>query len=366
MIDEQEEDFDLNEDMAAEWAAMIDDEPEEDKSDMNSLMGFEVLSQEGIDTLLGYKFEPKAISNAKGIRLLANSDVVSNQRMPVLEIILDRLVRLMTTSLRNFTSDSVEVSLESVETVRLGDYLSDICLPSVISIFKAEEWDHYGLFSLDSELMYSMVDVLLGGRKVKSPSFRELRPYTSIEMALAERMTEIVLEDIENAFQPVADVSMNFVRMESDPRFATIGRPTDSGIIASFRVDMEGRGGYMDMLIPHAMLDPVRNALSQMFIGEGTNNDNLWEKHLTQEIYESNIELKAVLSEQWINLKDILSLQVGDTIDLVVKPEESVELRCGSAVIGDGDVGQKGKSLAIAMRSKNQLSAQEILNAQQA
>ncbi len=55
--------------------------------------------------------------------------MVSYERLPMLEIVFDRLVRLMTTSLRNFTSDNVEVSLDRITSVRFGDYMNSIPLP---------------------------------------------------------------------------------------------------------------------------------------------------------------------------------------------------------------------------------------------
>jgi flagellar motor switch protein FliM len=64
-----------------------------------------------------------------GIRAIIDSAMVSYERLPMLEIVFDRLVRLMTTSLRNFTSDNVEVSLDRITSVRFGDYLNSIrCL----------------------------------------------------------------------------------------------------------------------------------------------------------------------------------------------------------------------------------------------
>lgn len=62
----------------------------------------------------------------------------------MLEILFDRLVRLMTTTLRNFTSDNVEVSLDGLTSIRFGDYLNAIPLPAMLGVFKAEEWDNYG------------------------------------------------------------------------------------------------------------------------------------------------------------------------------------------------------------------------------
>ena len=58
----------------------------------------------------------------------------------MLEIVFDRLVRLMTTSLqRNFTSDNVEVSLDRITLGAVRRLHGSIPLPAVLSVFKAEE-----------------------------------------------------------------------------------------------------------------------------------------------------------------------------------------------------------------------------------
>jgi flagellar motor switch protein FliM len=148
-------------DMAAQWAAMIDDsEPELE----NATRGADrILNQEEIDNLLGFNIEDTIAADQSGIRALINSAMVSYERLPMLEIVFDRLVRLTTTSLRNFTSDNVEVSLDSISSVRFGDYLNSIPLPAILGVFKAEEWDGFGLCTVESSLIYSIIDVLLGG-----------------------------------------------------------------------------------------------------------------------------------------------------------------------------------------------------------
>src|SRR3546814_18392927 len=95
----------------------------------------------------------------------------------MLEVVFDRLVRMMSTSLRNFTSDKVEVSLDNITSSRFGDYLNSIPLPAMLAVFKAEEWDNYGLITVDSSLIYSIVDVLPGGRRGTAAMPLVGRPY---------------------------------------------------------------------------------------------------------------------------------------------------------------------------------------------
>ena len=59
----------------------------------------------------------------------------------------------------------------------------------MLSVFHAEEWENYGLMTVDSSLIYSIVDVLLGGRRGSSAMRIEGRPYTTIERTLVQRKT---------------------------------------------------------------------------------------------------------------------------------------------------------------------------------
>src|SRR5579862_9847648 len=180
--------------MAAQWAAMVDDGQfvQQTKGGAERL-----LTQEEIDSLLGFSLDDISLNDNSGIRAIIDSAMVSYERLPMLEIVFDRLVRLMTTSLRNFTSDNVEVSLDRITSVRFGDYLNSIPLPAILAVFKAEEWDNFGLMTVNSSLIYSIIDVLLGGRRGQTAIRIEGRPYTTTEPNLVKRMIEVVLADAE-------------------------------------------------------------------------------------------------------------------------------------------------------------------------
>src|ERR1700761_1820250 len=176
--------------MAAEWEAMLGGAEEGGDDPMGGGMAREstrVLNQDEIDSLLGFDEAGDEGSDRAGIQAILNSALVSYERLPMLEVVFDRLVRMMTTSLRNFTSDNVEVSLDDILSQRFGDYLNSIPLPAMLTVFKAEEWDNFGLMTVDSSMIYSIVDVLLGGRRGTAAMRIEGRPYTTIERNLVER-----------------------------------------------------------------------------------------------------------------------------------------------------------------------------------
>ena len=353
----QEEAAPDDEQLAAEWAAMGDDEPDEDgdavAAEWEAMAGAEgadatgrVLDQDEIDSLLGFDGE-EGSGDGNGITAIINSALVNYERLPMLEVVFDRLVRLMTTSLCNFTSDNVEVSLDSITSIRFGDYLNSIPLPAMLSVFKAEEWDNYGLMTVDSALIYSIVDVLLGGRRGTAAMRIEGRPYTTIERNLVERMVRVVLADMCAAFEPLSPVNFRFDRLEINPRFATIARAANAGIVTRFRIDMEDRGGRLELMLPYATIEPVRELLLQMFMGEKFGRDSIWEFHLASELWMTEVSIEAVLDQQSMTLSNALALKVGQQIMLNTSPNGEVKLVSGGVPMFVGKMGQKGGHIAV-------------------
>ena len=306
-----------------------------------------VLNQDEIDSLLGFDVNSDQMQDKSGVRAIINSALVSYERLPMLEIVFDRLVRLMTTSLRNFTSDNVEVSLDSITSIRFGDYLNSIPLPAILAVFHAEELDNYGLFTVDSNLIYSIVDVLLGGRRGSSAMRIEGRPYTTIERTLVQRMVEVILADMKAAFEPLAPVNFNLDRLETNPRFAAIARPANAAILVKLRIDMEDRGGRTELLLPYATLEPIRKLLLQQFMGEKFGRDSIWESHLATELWSTKIDIQAILDEQIMPLNQVRNLEVGQTLMLGATPDSKIELRCGGVPLLTGRMGRVGSHVAV-------------------
>lgn len=338
-----------DDDVAAEWAAMADDGEDLDAGGGGNAR---VLNQDEIDSLLGFREGGDESSDKSGIEAIIDSGMVSYERLPMLEVVFDRLVRMLSTSLRNFTSDNVEVSLDNISSIRFGDYLNSIPLPAMLAVFKAEEWDNFGLITVDSSLIYSIVDVLLGGRRGTAAMRIEGRPYTTIERNLVERMIAVVLADLSAAFDPLSSVTFRFDRLETNPRFATIARPANAAVVARLRVDMEDRGGRLELLLPYATLEPVRELLLQMFMGEKFGRDSIWENHLATELWYTDVELEAVLDNTTVALNDVLEWEVGSRLDLLAKPDSLVDLKCGEVNLFRGLMGRKGEKIAVRIEEK--------------
>jgi flagellar motor switch protein FliM len=102
--------------------------------------------------------------------------------------------------------------------------------------------------------------------------------------------------------------------------FAAITRPANAAILVRLRIDMEDRGGTIELLLPYATIEPIRDVLLQMFMGEKFGRDPVWEGHLATEIGQAEIAVEAVLYEAELPLRRLMSLDVGDTLPSICGP----------------------------------------------
>ncbi len=330
--------------MAAEWATMLDSQTNFDDAESGV---DRLLNQDEIDSMLGFSVGEMGAGGRAGIRAIVDSGTVSYERLPMLEIIFERMVRHLSTSLRNFFNDNIEVTLDAIRSVRFGDYVNSIPLPAMIAVFKAEEWDNFGLVTVESTLTYAVLDTMLGGRRGGPQIRHDGRPFTTIEMNLLKRMVGVVLTDAEAAFRPLSAVTFKVDRIETNPRFATISRPANAAIRVDLRLDMEGRGGSLQVLLPYATIEPVRDLLLESFMGEKIGRDPIWENHLATEIYQATVPVEAVLHQELMPLSRIMGLDIGDTLIFDAKPDRFITLRCGDFGVTEGRVGRVDDKIAV-------------------
>lgn len=312
------------------------------------------LDQSEIDSLLGNTFTQPPARQETGMERVIKAGFVAYERLPMLEIIFDRLVRLLSTTLRSFTNDNVEITIEDIRSIRFGDYMSTSPSSTLFAVFKATQWENYGLVAIDPSLSYSIIDILMGGQRGHGHTGTETRPHTAIERALIEKMVTLTLNDLSSAFSPVCAIDFVFERLEVSSRFAAIARASNAVVATKLHIDMEDRNGSMVLVIPYATLEPVRDQLSQQFMGEHFGRDSIWEDHLISEILETDAQVSAILEEKVVPLSCLLNLKPGSQIAF---PHTNgtpfhVKIQCGQTPLFEGRLGRLRDKTAVKIERR--------------
>jgi flagellar motor switch protein FliM len=307
---------------------------------------FDRFDQAGIDALFGGGGPVQ--SSRSGLRAVLESEIINHERLPMLEVVCERMVRALSTSMRNLTSDSIDISLDDVTTARFGDFMDRVTLPAMLAVIRIEEWENYGIITVDSGLIYAVVDALLGGRR-GSDVMIDGREYTTIETALVARMLSLVLAEFSAAFAPIAQASVVLERIETNPRFAAIARPSNIGAVCTFRVDIDGRGGRFAMMLPQATLEPVREKLIQRFMGEKLGRENIWPQHMEQQMLATQVEVGVIMGETVLTLEQVKALDVGQNLPFFAQPEQPMAVQCGGLTLAQARAGQRRGHVAVSL-----------------
>lgn len=321
------------------------DRPAERAGSKPRSRGGPVLDQGEIDSVTGFR-APRRTAE-EGVRAILAGAAIPREPLPALTLAFQHWAGLLPASLRGLLGTEVEASLTSLRAVRYGAFVDDVILPSQLVVFQALGLDGAGLVALGPDVARLVLDTLLGAAPVSGPR-RAARPFTAIETAILTRFVEVVLGDALPAFASIGlQVSFPVGRAESDPRLAAIARPGDAAHLAELTIEVDGRPAALQVLIPSATLDSVRDRLRDSLAGREAAGDESWSRHLATEVWRCGARAEAVLHETRLPLGQVLDLAVGDTLMFDMKPSDLVEVRCGGVALARGRIGRVDSRIAV-------------------
>ncbi len=279
-----------------------------------------ILNQDEVDALLrgisGGEIETEDETTAPedGVVTfdLANQDRIIRGRMPVLEIINDRFSRLATSALANTMRKRVDVNPISIDMSKFGDFMRSLPVPTSINIFKIEPLRGNALLVVDTRLVFSLVENFFGG--ADSQPKIEGRDFTPIEQSIITKVVKIILANLEDAWRPVHEVSVELIRSEINPQFATIVPPSDVVVVISFEVELETALGSLVLALPYATIEPIRSKLYAAFQTERLEVDHAWISRFRDRLKETPINVTVTLGSTQITGRQLLDMRVGDIL----------------------------------------------------
>lgn len=309
-----------------------------------------VLQQREIERLLAE--DPAEPDLGEGMKAILSPALVAYERLPMLDVVFERLADRLVPALRRFTGAAVDVRLEKIASARFAGHMSGLPLSSLLAVVRAEPWHSQLLVSLERGLVFAALDALLGGGHADGRVPAEGRSYTAIEKNLMRRLLQHVLDELSAAFAPLTDARFHCQRMESNPRFAAIARDVHATVVISLKVVLGGRGGRMSLAIPYAALEPIRGLLLQSHVSDNDPPDSLWSSHLTAALSSTEVTLQAVLSGEETTLGEVLGWTEGSRLLLDAGPATPVALRCGETPVFEGRLQREPGRVAVEITAK--------------
>lgn len=283
----------------------------------------EVLSQGEVDALLRgvgdgevetETDEPDEDTEVGGYDLTSQDKIIRG-RLPTLDIINSMFSRLFRSTFSSLMRKSVDVSVVSTDSIKFGEFLRSLPLPSSLHIFRMEPFRGHGLLVIESKLVFTVVDNFFGGTGNTEAKVTG-RDFSFIEIRMIKNVVLAALEDFEKAWKPVHPVTTTYVRSEVNPQFAAIVPPADLVLVLNFDIEMETITGSLTICLPFASIEPVLPKLKAQFQSEELEVDHVWVKRLRAELLLTEVETVVELGSAEVTPAELLKFKVGDTVML--------------------------------------------------
>ncbi len=305
------------------------------------------------------KIDPSSVTEAPvkekltGIKAVLEQSLQSYDKLPMLEIIFEKFIRQLSISFRNLTSGPVDINIKEFKSLRFGDYFKTHKVPTTITIFKAIEWENFGLIVLENNMIFTFVDLLLGGKKntVQSDTNDSERILTSIEQGLAKQISEIILIELSYAFDQITPTTLTFEKLESNSNFVTIARPGDAVIALKLQIEIEEQLKNIELVIPYKTIEPIKEQMQQVFLGDKFGSDQEWERMLADSINTIELPIEAVIINKFSTVKEIANLKIGDTINMNHPKDNDILVRSGPISLFTGKIGKVDNKVAINLKN---------------
>ena len=291
------------------------------------------LSQEEIDALINQlATEPAAKDVALegkkiksfDFRFNKRLDKFSNNQLQTLRTLHENFTRLLNNSLSVYLRTRVEASIVTIEQISYGDFIASIGIPSILSIFSMDPLPGSGIVQVDLNLVFSIIDRLLGG-----PGWfpQKLRDLTDIERTLMQRFMARMLNSYRESWNYLLTLSLKIEALDSNPQFIPRIIPLDQ-IVAyvSMELKVGDMAGVMNFCLPYLVLQSISTQLTDfqwspsVVAGRGMTEEDI--AHLARNVERAQVDVQVELGKTSVSLRDLVALQPGDLV-LFDKPTDA-------------------------------------------
>ncbi len=278
-------------------------------------------------------------------------DKFSKDQMRTLQMLHETFGRMYASSLGAYLRTNVQMELLSVEQIPYDEFIRSLAGNPLIAIFSMPPLAGQALMEADINIVFSMMDRLLGGPGQATARRADL---TDIEKTLATQIIRRAMRELKNAWESITPIEPHLDGIETSAQFVQIVPPNDTVVLLLFQVKVGDVLGTMTLCLPYVALKPISSKLSaqRWFASTGKKSDD--PKHaqqLSRLIQNANVACVARLGTARITVEDLLRLAPGDTIVTGTPYGNDIDILVGSNVKFRGQAGTKRRKMVVRIQS---------------
>lgn len=269
---------------------------------------------------------------------------LSNENARSLTAIHDTFARHLASALDAYLGTGLEVKLKGLDQLPIKDHIAGIPPLSYIVPFSLNAMPSTMIVECDMDLVFPMIELLLGGKGTVASNTRDL---SEIEEEIMHDVTSLIVRQAENAWH-MASLSLIANRRIKSSVLHQYCAANEKVTIVKFEVELAGTTGSFQLVFPTAFLNVL---IQQIKLDQPQKRGSVRyfpRPSIRERILDCDVEVAAELLSLKVVVRDLIALQPGSVL----------KLRAPVRTPGMLTVGGQGIFEAVPVRNGLQKAAQ--------
>ena len=276
----------------------------------------------------------------------------TKDRLKMLNSIFESYARVINSRINALLHATCEIEVDSVEEQRYYEFGNALTESDVVSLAEIDldhlKGDDPILVHLDTPVVLSMLDRLMGGEGDPDPALSSEYNLTDLELNMYEDLIGDLVPILGGSWENYITVHFSYIRTEVNPTLVQLIGYDETVVIVGLNIKFPNCTGRLSLCLPGEMLTNIFSEISKSNSRRTTGEDKSDE--IFDSLRESELEIVAELARTRILLSDLYHLNVGDVVDIKRSKDSPVFLNIGGRRWFDGHMGTSNKQVAVKIR----------------
>lgn len=267
------------------------------------------------------------------------------ERLPMLDIVGERVVEGLSGILSDMTRTICEASLEQLDYLPLAQVLEALPTPGIYGVGRGTPFQGELLVGIDYTLVVTATELMLGGspKRIEAGTARD---FTGIEQGFGEKLSAAVVHELQRSFSTVFPTELMLSRLEPDIDSISITKLSSLCIRLKYTVVIAGQPGIVEIILPYDALEPIRPDLGKIYFGDRGDALNTWKSQLHSQIERAETELEVILSENLVPIQTIMGWKPGSVFEIAAEENQLATIQVAGEPMFKCELGKKNNGFA--------------------
>jgi flagellar motor switch protein FliM len=232
---------------------------------------------------------------------------LSNENVRMLTALHEKFAINATNSLELFLGASLKLKLAALEQMSVGEYISRTAATSYLMPCSLNVMETNFLLEMDIDLIFPVIDLLLGGAGTASEQARE---FTEIDEEILESVTALIVRELENSWRAL-NLTLTPTHCIKAAMVQQVFLANEKLVLMIFEMSLGETSGCITMVLPTSFVGFLLRHLKAAQSKKISSLRLLQSPSLRERILDCDFTVAADITQMRVLVKDLVDLKPG-------------------------------------------------------